>query len=611
MPTLPPRPSLEQLRKQSKDLAREKNIKLSTAQFEIADKYGFSRWDQLVEHVRAVRGEERLQTPLIRPVELRTGRPYTLQDGTVVATDEVFAMFVAARAGDLKEVRRLIARAPGLALVEYNYTPPIHFAVREGHLATVKLLIECGADLAYRSYPFQDSLLTIAEDHEHEDVARLLRRHIERRYRLASGVRVLIEAADAGDLLRLQAELSRDSSLAAAANDTGDTPLHHAAMRRHLAMAQALVEAGADPDPVRGDGYRPIHLALMKSFVAGGPAPDGRTIADLLLARGARYTMFLAALIGDDDFIRRALAHDRSSANEEDTNHHRPLSAAARRGNVEMVRLLLDHGADPCAPEEGAPRGHALWSAVYNDRLDIAEMLLRHGADPNAMVESSGTPMDMSRDKPAFLELLRAHGGREPHDRRHEIGRAILERRLEHAERLIAIDPTILNDDDWGDGVLAGPANAGDHEVVGLLIRLGARVPTVSKWAPYYYFKHERTAAFLLEHGMDANHMNWHRLTLLHHMAAEGELEKARLLLDHGAAIDAIDEEYRSTPLGLAARRGQLPMVELLLARGADPRRGGMPWATPLVWAVKKGHETVAARLRAVDDATSTGSEAG
>jgi len=32
------------------------------------------------------------------------------------------------------------------------------------------------------------------------------------------------------------------------------------------------------------------------------------------------------------------------------------------------------------------------------------------------------------------------------------------------------------------------------------------------------------TAAFLLEHGMDPNHMNWHRFTLLHHMAAEGEL---------------------------------------------------------------------------------------
>jgi ankyrin repeat protein len=82
-------------------------------------------------------------------------------------------------------------------------------------------------------------------------------------------------------------------------------------------------------------------------------------------------------------------------------------------------------------------------------------------------------------------------------------------------------------------------------------------------------------------------------------MAAEGEVGKARLLLDHAASIDAIDEEYRSTPLGLAARRGQLALVELLLDRGADVQLAGTPWAMPLAWAVKKGHDAVAARLRA------------
>ena len=124
-------------------------------------------------------------------------------------------------------------------------------------------------------------------------------------------------------------------------------------------------------------------------------------------------------------------------------------------------------------------------------------------------------------------------------------------------------------------------------------------MPLVSKWAPYYYFKHEATAAFLLDHGMDPNHMNWHRLTLLHHMAAEGELGKARLLVDHGAAIDAIDEEYQSTPLGLAARRGQRALVEFLLTRGANPDAAGAPWATPLSWARRYGHDEIADMLRA------------
>ena len=113
------------------------------------------------------------------------------------------------------------------------------------------------------------------------------------------------------------------------------------------------------------------------------------------------------------------------------------------------------------------------------------------------------------------------------------------------------------------------------------------------------HFKHEATAAFLLQHGMGPDHMNWQRVTLLHHMAAEGEMGKARLLLDHGANIDAIDEEYRSTPLGLAARRGQRAMVSLLLERGADPDLAAAPWATPLAWASKRGYSDVVATLTA------------
>jgi ankyrin repeat protein len=92
--------------------------------------------------------------------------------------------------------------------------------------------------------------------------------------------------------------------------------------------------------------------------------------------------------------------------------------------------------------------------------------------------------------------------------------------------------------------------------------------------------------------------MNWHRVTLLHHMAAEGELAKARLLLDYGADIDAIDDEYRSTALGIAARRGQTAMVRMLLDRGADPAAAGASWSDPLRWAEVKGHREVADTLR-------------
>ena len=71
---------------------------------------------------------------------------------------------------------------PGLVNAQYNYTPAIHFAVREGHVAVATYLMDRGAETVdYRSYPFQDSLLTIAEDREDWRMADLLRKAALRR----------------------------------------------------------------------------------------------------------------------------------------------------------------------------------------------------------------------------------------------------------------------------------------------------------------------------------------------------------------------------------------------------------------------------------------------
>lgn len=624
MSLLPERPSLEQLRKQAKDLLRDARAgdasalarlatterapgvrtTLSDAQLAIAREFGFPSWPKLVHHVETVTGGGFVLRPLIRPVELATGRRWKFADGGEAQADEVFAMFVAARDGDVAAVKHLVTRTPSLATVEYNYTPPIHFAVREGHRDVAEFLLDCGADVAYRSYPFQESLLTFAQDRGHDELAELLRGRLTRRFAVAAGTQTIIEAADRGDLAGVEAELARDPALARASNDTGDTPLHHAAKNGHLRVVRALLAAGANVDAVRGDGYRPVHCALMPNWFFEVRPGARDEITELLLSHGARYTIFVAAMRGDTDFVRDALARDRSLANFEDTCHHRVLSAAVRRRDVAMTLQLLEHGADPNLPEEGAPRGLSLWIAVNDRQHEIVRLLLARGADPNGYVDSSGTPMSQAEAKrdAELTGLLRAHGGRHAtaDPDRERVARLVEHGKLDEAERLLRDNPHLIHDDEagWGDGILAGPAHDGRHDVIAMLMRLGARVPPVSKWAPYYYFKHEATAAFLMEHGMDANHMNWHRFTLLHHMAAEGELTKAKLLLTHGADINAIDDEYRSTPLGVAARRGQSAMVALLLERGADAVAAGASWAVPLAWAKQKGHSHVADMLR-------------
>ena len=619
--SLPERPSLEQLRKQAKDLLRDaragdaralarvsaitadSETTLSNAQLAIAREYGFASWPKMVHHVESVTGDGFVLRPLIRPVELTPGRRWKLTDGTEVPADDVFAMFVAAREGDIAKVKQLVSHTPSLATVEYNYTPPIHFAVREGHRDIAEFLLDRGADPAYRSYPFQEALLTFAEDRGHVELAELLLRRLSQRFSVTPGTRAIMDAAGRGDLGAVEAELARDPALASAGNETGDTALHHAAKHGHLRVVQALLAGGADVDAVRGDGYRPVHCALMPNWFFQVRLGSREAISEELLSHGARYTIFIAALRGDAQFVRDSLAQDRSLANFEDTCHHRVLSAAVRRGDVAMTRLLLEHGADPNLPEEGAPRGLSLWIAVNDRQHEIVRLLLAHGADPDAEVESSGTPMSQARNRKdsVLTELLHAHGGRQVESsERERVGQLMEQGKLDEAERLLRANMHWIQDDGagWGDGILAGPARDGRNDVLAMRLRLGARVPPVSKWAPYYYFKHEATAAFLLDHGMDPNHMNWHRFTLLHHMAAEGELARAKLLLAHGADVDAIDDEYRSTPLGVAARRGQGAMVELLLEHGADPVAAGAPWGAPIAWAVRKGHNQVEDLLR-------------
>jgi ankyrin repeat protein len=625
---LPARPSLEQLRKQAKDLlhlvragdtAAVQRIRaviptvgttgspaeaiLADAQFVVAREYGFENWAALTQYVDAVSPAARGPTTrqLIRPVEMERSLTLRLPDGGSAPADTVWSMFTATLDGDVPRVKTLVERHPGLARYEQNYTPPIHFAVREGHTELVRFLLDCGADpAAYKSYPFQESLLTFAEDRGHTEVARVLREHLARRFAVADGTSAIIAAARAGDLAGVRSELARNPELARAANENGETALHHAANGGHVDVVLALLEAGAQVDAVSGDGSRPVHCALEPRGRVSVARERRMTVADTLLAHGARYTIYVAAVRGDSEFVRNALNRDSSLANFEDTCHRRPLSAAASRNDLEMVRLLLSHGADPNLPEEGAPRGHALWTAVYHDRREMARLLVEHGADPNAMVESSGTPMMHARKVPELFQLLVAHGGDEKPGDEQRLERLIDDGDLAEVERLLQRRPDLIRNQHafWSEGILTGPASKPNREMADLLLRLGARVPTVTKWGPYYYFKHYEMAEYLLKRGMDANHMNWHRFTVLHHVSAEGDVAKARLLLDHGAAIDAIDEEYQSTPLGVAARWGRREVAALLLARGADPNASGAGWSTPLAWARKKGHADIETALR-------------
>src|SRR5215470_65260 len=345
--------------------------------------------------------------------------------------DDVWGMLSASAAGDLDRVKALVSRRPELVLCEYNYTPPIHFAVREGHLNVVRFLLDQGAELNYRTYAFQDTLVMMAQDREHHEIAKLLLDTLSRRFPVKEGIADFLDAAGRGDLAQVRSELSRDAGLARASDDTGETALHRAAEGGHLDVMLALLEAGADPDAVRADGIRPINCALRQR---NRTALRAGALAGVLLARGAEYNIYLAAAFGHHEYVREALAREPSLANFEDTSHWRPLSAAARRNDLEMVRMLLDHGANPSLPEEGAPLGQSLWIAVYQKQTEMARLLLQHGANPNTAPESSGSALLHARNDPELTRLLIEHGARDKSSDMHQLQRLIGDNKLAEVE---------------------------------------------------------------------------------------------------------------------------------------------------------------------------------
>ncbi len=90
----------------------------------------------------------------------------------------------------------------------------------------------------------------------------------------------------------------------------------------------------------------------------------------------------------------------------------------------------------------------------------------------------------------------------------------------------------------------------------------------------------------------DLSQPDWMGITELHDIAAFGSMSEAERFLAHGAPLEALDEEYTSTPLGWAAREGRAEMAAFLLGKGADPHGSG---TAPLSWARRRGHEETAA----------------
>jgi ankyrin len=473
-------------------------------------------------------------------------------------------LFLAAREGSRKAVGVLLrAGADANAADEDGWTPLL-VAAAGGHEAIVAALLKNNAKPNCRVGGDGLDPLSLAAAAGNAAVARLLLAYkadpeaeegkTERR--------PLHLAVLAGSAPTVRVLLDGGASVNEP-EKSGSTPLHHAIEAGRADLVRLLLDRGADVEtPPTDERCRPLHLAARQG---------NREIVELLLARHADVNsqtkeanatpLHEAARAGHADVARTLLEHgaavdalenvtlsvddpsqpgeigaqtaawaqEHAPARVGPGKGMSPLHTASRYGRTEVVRVLLDHKANPDAAvtETGAT---ALHLAAANGHAGVVELLLCRGAKVDALNRGGGTPLHL----------------------------ALFRKRLGVAELLLSHKANPLACDGGGYTALHYAAWTGDATVVRHLIDRGADV-------------HARTK----EDGY----------TPLHWAATAANPGAAALLLDRGASVHATAAAGQ-TPLHFAAYQGRAGTVVLLLARKADPNARTRDGATPLHSAV-------------------------
>lgn len=270
-------------------------------------------------------------------------------------------MTVAAAQGDLAKVRQLIAAKADLNVYSQEGGTALMYAAIKGHADVVKALLDAGADCkAAMSKPPKWTALIGAADQGHAEVVKML---LEKGSEV-NAADVYGNTAISGAALKGRTEVVGLLLKAGARTEvcdtrSGNTPLLAACSKGHCETAVKLIEGGADVNRADTAGMTPLMVA------------SAYNRADLV-----------KGLLGKKANVNARMA---------DTARIAPgttaLMQAAAKGNVEIVRLLMQNGADIAIKDVGGE--DAMAAAERNGKSDVVRVL-RGGPESNPAPATPG-----------------------------------------------------------------------------------------------------------------------------------------------------------------------------------------------------------------------------
>jgi ankyrin repeat protein len=319
-------------------------------------------------------------------------------------------------------------------------------AARTGNPEIVRLLIEHGADVNAKGDAYGETALVWAAQENHAEAAQVLIAHgadvnartnpLERpkdRFGLEGVLTILphgswtplMYAARQGSLETARTLVEAGANLTLMDHENS-TALLLAIINSHYDTAAMLVEKGADPNHTDTSGMAALYAAVDMNTLGevygrpARPATSKMTALDLmkvLLDHGADPNARLKT-----PTLMRAHTPGEPTLGEGTT----PLMRAAKNGDAAAIRLLLEHGADVNARQKngttplmfaaGLGYGTGTFATDYAtpaELLESVKVLVAAGADINAISEAGQTPLHFgAQASDDIVEFLAASGAK-------------------------------------------------------------------------------------------------------------------------------------------------------------------------------------------------------